>query len=99
MQRNEAQQGTERHDNQRQDHKARQRAKSRRPPAAHSGDRQHDGERLDRLDQRGQEGRGDRRAEMQVTEHTILSQRPAAVERQNSELSRPVISLDDAFRR
>jgi hypothetical protein len=52
--------------NEREHEKARDRAETGRPPAAHDGDGKHDGQSLDRFDQRGQKRRRDGRSGVQI---------------------------------
>ena len=56
----------ERNDNERQRDETRERAEHGGPHAAHDSDREHDGERFNRLDQRCEKRRGHRRSGMQA---------------------------------
>jgi hypothetical protein len=70
MQRDTIEQRSEREDDKRQHDQPGEDAESGWPPAAHDGDGQHDRQRLDRLDQRGQErGRNRRPNERQTAGH------------------------------
>ena len=58
VQGNAIEERTEREHDQREGTEARERAQARRPPAAHGCNREHDGERFDRFDERTEKRRG-----------------------------------------
>ena len=69
IERHAVEQGAQRNDDDGEHQKPGNGAEARRPPAAHNNDGKHDGQRLDRLDQRGEKRRNDRRSGVQTTDH------------------------------